>query len=158
VSDPVGLLLWFGALTAAAALAFSLVGMLLMTWHLDRLSAAAYLEWHQAQAAVLRRLLPAATLFTILVLLPTAALTSRADGLAFALVSGALVCFASTLAISSRLIAPLNREVEAWRTVREMPPDWMIRREAWRAFHRVRAVIAVFGFCLLLMALLTQMQ
>jgi len=66
---------------------------------------------------------------------------------------GGLVLLASVVVVTVSLNVPIDLQIRQW-TQDALPSNWQAIRRRWERFHQLRTVLAIGGFCLVVVAVL----
>lgn len=145
-------LIWIVELLAGGFFMGAVVGSWLETTTFSKLSAEAYVAWHQAIDSIFKRVAPVMMLTWIFSTVAILALTFEQPPV-FGLMLGVLFCLFSFVGVTLRIEVPINREIERW-SLNAIPPHWDRLRRRWSRFQGVRAGISTLSLLLSIIALL----
>ena len=133
-------------------------GGLLVNWiglgrAMSRLSAPAYVEFHQH------------TNHTFDPYMPIVVIGALAGGVALALMYGVhsipgklalagAACYALVLIIAVSTNVRINHQIESW-SIQNPPREWAQIRARWIRFHIIRTIFSVPGFAIVLLAVMS---
>jgi uncharacterized membrane protein len=143
------------AVVFIAALA---TGGLMVNWiglarAMSRLSALAYVEFHQATNHTFDPYMPIVVVGTILGGIVLAILSPGIHSLSGELAILGCLCYVAGLAISLSINVRINKQIERW-SVKNPPADWSAVRTRWVRFHIVRTLFSLPGLACYVLACL----
>ena len=146
------------AVLVFAALA---TGALMVNWialgrAMSRLSASAYVEFHQATNHTFEPYMPIVVVGALLGGIVLAILSPGIHSLSAELAIAGSVCYVAVMAIGLPTCVRINKQIARW-SVQSPPDDWTSIRASWVRFHILRTLFSLPAFaCYILACLLSR--
>jgi uncharacterized membrane protein len=133
-------------------------GGLMVNWiglgrAMSRLSAATYVEFHQATNHTFDPYMPVVVVGALLGGIVLAILSPGIHSLSEELAVAGSVCYVAVLAIALSTNVRINKQIARW-SVQNPPNDWTVIRARWIRFHIVRTLFSLPGLACYLLACL----
>ena len=122
-------------------------GGLIVNWiglgrAMSRLSASAYVEFHQATNHTFDPYMPIVVVGALLGGIALAILSPGIHSLSGQLAVAGSVCYAAVLAIALSTNVRINKQIARW-SVQSPPDNWSLIRARWVRFHIVRTLFSL---------------
>jgi uncharacterized membrane protein len=133
-------------------------GALMVNWiglgrAMSRLSASAYVEFHQATNEMFDPYMPIVVLGALLGGIVLAILPPGIHSLSGELAIAGTLCYVAVLAIGLPTNVRINKQIARW-SVQSPPDDWASVRARWVRFHVARTLFSLPGLACYILACL----
>ena len=118
---------------------------------MSRLSASAYVEFHQATNHTFDPYMPIVVVGALLGGIVLAVLSPGIHSLSRELAIAGSVCYAAVIAITVPTNVRINKQVARW-SVQSPPDDWTLIRASWVRFHILRTLFSLPAFACYILA------